>query len=74
MKTAVLVVHSIVSLGLIFFVLLHAGRGGGLSEVFGGAASSTFSSSSIIQKNLDRITIGLAVIFAITTVVLLRIW
>lgn len=73
MRTAVIVVHTTVSLGLIFFVLLHAGKGGGLSEVFGGGVSSTFSSSSIIEKNLDRITIALAIIFAITTVLLLKL-
>lgn len=73
MRTAVIVIHTIVSLGLIFFVLLHAGKGGGLTEVFGGGVSSTFSSSSIIEKNLDRITIVLAIIFAITTVLLLKL-
>lgn len=73
MRTFVIVIHTIVSLGLIFFVLLHAGKGGGLSEVFGGGISSTFSSSSIIEKNLDRITIGLAIIFAVTTLILLKL-
>ncbi len=55
-------------MGLIFFVLLHSGKSGGLADVFGGT-SSTFSSTSMIQKNLDRITIVLALVFATTTLV-----
>jgi len=72
MKTLVTVVHFAASLGLIFFVLLHSGKSGGLADVFGGGVTSTFSSSSIIQKNLDRITIVLACTFAVTTLVLVR--
>ncbi len=73
MRTFVMVVHTTVSLGVIFFVLIHSGKGGGLSEAFGGGIASTFSSSSIVEKNLDRITIGLAIIFAVTTFILLKI-
>lgn len=73
MKTTIIVIHTIVSLGLIFFVLLHSGKSGGLSDMFGGGISSTFSSTSTIQRNLDRITITLAVIFAITTILLIRL-
>lgn len=63
------VVHTIVSLALIFFIILHSGRGGGLSEAFGGTISS-FSGSGIVEKNLNRITIALSIVFAITTLVL----
>jgi preprotein translocase subunit SecG len=73
MKTAVTVVHFIACLGLIFFILLHSGKSGGLADVFGGGVTSTFSSTSIIQKNLDRITIGLAMTFAVTTILLIRL-
>ncbi len=73
MKTAVEVLHVLVCLGLIFFILLHSGKSGGLADVFGGGVSSTFSSTSIIQKNLDRITIGLAMTFAVTTILLLKL-
>ncbi len=73
MRNAVIVIHLIASFGLIFFVLLHSGKSGGLSDMFGGGISSTFSSTSIIQKNLDRITIGLAIIFTITTILLIRL-
>ncbi len=73
MKVAVTVVHVIVCIGLIFFVLLHSGKSGGLSDMFGGGSSSTFSSTNIIQKNLDRITIALACTFAVTTILLIRL-
>jgi preprotein translocase subunit SecG len=68
----VLVFHIMVSLGLILAVLLHAGKGGGISSVLGGAGSSVFSGSYIVEKNLDRITIVLAAVFAVTT--LLLVW
>jgi preprotein translocase subunit SecG len=60
--------HLIVCLLLILFVLLHAGRGGGLSEMFGGGASSgALSGSTVVEKNLDRMTIATALIFTATT-------
>jgi len=60
-----------VSIGLILAILLHSGKGAGLSNVFGGGLPSTFSGTSMIEKNLDRITIGLALTFAATTFVLM---
>jgi preprotein translocase subunit SecG len=48
---------------LIVMILLHKGRGGGLSDMFGGGVSSGLGGSSIAEKNLDRITIGIAVIW-----------
>jgi preprotein translocase subunit SecG len=48
---------------LIVMILLHKGRGGGLSDMFGGGVSSGLGGSSIAEKNLDRITIGVAVIW-----------
>ena len=69
--TAVLVIiHVIASLMLIMFVLLHAGRGGGVSEMFGGGMQSQAMGSTVMEKNLDRITIITAIVFAGTTVVL----
>jgi preprotein translocase subunit SecG len=44
-------------------ILLHKGRGGGLSDMFGGGMSSGLGGSSVAEKNLDRITIGVAVIW-----------
>ena len=52
-----LVIHVAVSLGLIFLVLLHSGRGGGLSDMFGGGLGATAAGSTVVEKNLDRITV-----------------
>ena len=51
------------SLLLIVFVLLHKGKGGGLSDMFGGGFTSQHGGSSVVEKNLDRITIVLAVVW-----------
>ncbi|MBA2560327.1 MAG: preprotein translocase subunit SecG [Propionibacteriales bacterium] len=48
---------------LVLMILLHKGRGGGLSDMFGGGVSSGLGGSSVAEKNLDRITIGVAVIW-----------
>jgi preprotein translocase subunit SecG len=69
--TAVLVViHVIVSLMLILFVLLHAGRGGGVSEMFGGGMQSQAMGSTVMERNLDRITVITAIVFTGTTILL----
>lgn len=70
MVTAIKVVHVVVSVGLIVAILLHSGKGTGLSSAFGGGLPSTFSGTSIIEKNLNRITIALALIFGATSLVL----
>jgi preprotein translocase subunit SecG len=62
-------VHVLVSVGLVLLVLLHAGRGGGISGLFSGMAE-TFDGSGIVEKNLDRITIIFAVVFTATTLAL----
>lgn len=65
------VVHILLSLGLIFLILLHSGKGGGLSDMFGGGMGpQSVGGSTLAERNLDRITVGVAVAFAITTVVL----
>ena len=51
------------SLLLILMVLLHKGRGGGLSDMFGGGVSSGIGGSSVAERNLDRITIGAGIIW-----------
>ncbi len=48
---------------LVVMILLHKGRGGGLSDMFGGGVSSGVGGSSVAEKNLDRITVGVAVIW-----------
>lgn len=67
---ALVVIQVIVSLGLVLFILLHSGRGGGLSDMFGGAVGSAAAGSTVVERNLDRITITLAVIFTFTTIAL----
>jgi preprotein translocase subunit SecG len=69
-KIIVIVIQITVSLGLIIAVLLHSGKGGGLSSVLGGASGSMFSGSYIVEKNLDRITIVLGSVFAASTIAL----
>lgn len=56
------------------FVLLHSGRGGGLSSAFGGSSIGGLSGTQVVQKNLDRITIASATVFVITTIVLIYIY
>ncbi len=71
MLTAIiLTIHVIVSLALVLLVLLHSGRGGGLSDMFGGGMGSAAAGSTVVEKNLDRITVGACLIFAFTTVIL----
>jgi preprotein translocase subunit SecG len=68
------VIDTIVALGLIIFVLLHSGRGGGLSDMFGASSGSAAAGSTVAEKNLDRITIALVLIFAFVTLALALRW
>jgi preprotein translocase subunit SecG len=52
------------SLVMILLVLLHKGRGGGLSDMFGGGVSSSLGGSSVAERNLDRFTVGVGLIWA----------
>ena len=63
-------VHLIVSSVLMVLILLHSGRGGGLSDMFGGAAGGSMAGSTVVERNLDRITVATSIIFAFTTVLL----
>ena len=59
---------------LIFLVLLHSGKDSGLSGAFGvGSGAGPFGGGSLVERNLDRWTIGFAIVFAINTLVLLKI-
>jgi preprotein translocase subunit SecG len=69
-EIALSVVLIIVSLVMILLVLLHKGKGGGFSDLFGGGVSSTLGSSSVVERNLDRITIFFGVLWFIVIVVL----
>ena len=66
----VIVLHSAVSLALIFLVLLHSGRGGGLSDMFGGGLGASAAGSTVVEKNLDRLTVVVALVFTFTSVLL----
>ncbi len=69
MLTAIVIgIHVIVSGLLILLVLLHSGKGGGLSDMFGGGLGATAAGSTVVEKNLDRITVVAALIFAFTTI------
>lgn len=57
MKLALSLLLMITSTLMILLVLLHKGKGSGLSDLFGGGISSTYGGSSVVEKNLDRITI-----------------
>ena len=63
MTTVFTVLLVLTSLLLIMLVLLHKGRGGGMSDMFGGGVSSGLGGSSVAERNLDRITIGAGIIW-----------
>lgn len=63
MIIATSVVLIITSLLMVVLVLLHKGKGGGLSDLFGGGISSSLGGSSVVERNLDRITIATGVIW-----------
>jgi preprotein translocase subunit SecG len=64
------VVLIITSLLMVLLVLLHKGKGGGLSDLFGGGMSSSLGSSSVVERNLDRLTIFTGVVWFLCIVVL----
>ena len=64
------VILIITSVLMIVLVLLHKGKGGGLSDLFGGGVTSTLGSSSVVERNLDRLTIFTGIIWFVRIVVL----
>jgi preprotein translocase subunit SecG len=64
------IVLIITSLLMILLVLLHKGKGGGLSDLFGGGVSSSLGSSSVVERNLDRLTIVTGVVWFVCIVAL----
>jgi preprotein translocase subunit SecG len=64
------IVLIITSLLMIVLVLLHRGKGGGLSDLFGGGVTSSLGSSSVVERNLDRLTIFTGIIWFISIVAL----
>jgi len=65
MKLALDIFLVISSLLLMLFILLHRGKGGGLSSLFGGGVQSSLSGSSVVERNLDRVTVIVGVLWLI---------
>lgn len=70
MQIVLQIVLIIASLLMIVLVLLHKGKGGGLSDLFGGGVSSSLGGSSVVERNLDRLTIGLGIVWIASIVAL----
>jgi len=70
-NAVILVIDVAAALTLIFLILLHSGRGGGLSDMFGGGAmGGSMAGSTVVERNLDRLTILTATIFMFASVIL----
>lgn len=74
MVTVLGFVQIFTSIALIVLVLMHSGKGGGISDMFGGGGASAAAGSTVVEKNLNRITLVLALVFAFNTVALGLIW
>ena len=71
LNAILIAIHVAASLVLILFILLHAGRGGGLSDMFGGAVGGgSLAGSTVVERNLDRMTVVAAMVFMFTTILL----
>jgi preprotein translocase subunit SecG len=75
MKVALEVIQVFLSVGLVFLILLHSGKDAGLSGAFGigGAGGGPFGGGSLVERNLNRWTIGFAVAFVINILILLKL-
>ncbi len=67
---AIIAVEAAAALALIFLVLLHSGRGGGISDLMGGSINAAATGSTVVERNLDRITIAVALVFTFATLAL----
>jgi len=70
LETLSLILQFALALAVIFLVLIHSGKGGGLSDMFGGGLGAAASGSTVMEKNLDRITVLVALVFVFNTVIL----
>ncbi|MTV26062.1 preprotein translocase subunit SecG [Nitriliruptoraceae bacterium ZYF776] len=73
MTWIIFVIHAILCLILIGFVLLHRGSGGGLSDMFGGGSGGGLQGSAVVERNLDRLTVITALLFAATNIALVTL-
>jgi len=71
MLTAIVMTISVVTaIGLIFLVLMHSGRGGGMSDMMGGSIGAAAQGSTVVERNLDRLTVAVAIVFAFSLLAL----
>lgn len=70
MYTLSLILQFVLAGAVIFLVLIHSGKGGGLSDMFGGGLGAAASGSTVMEKNLDRLTVVVSLVFAFNTVIL----
>ena len=68
MINALTILLVLTSLILITLILLHRGKGGGLSNMFGGGVSSSLGGSTVVEKNLDRLTIGTSILWVASVI------
>jgi len=62
--TGIVVTIAVLSaVGLVFLVLMHSGRGGGISDLLGGSLGSVAQGSTVVERNLDRFTVAVAIVF-----------
>ena len=74
MVVVALVLLVISSAAMLGFVLMHSGKGGGLSDMFGGGMGASAMGSTVMERNLDRITVVVALVWAFSVVSLALLW
>lgn len=71
MLTALVMIIAVTTaIALIFLVLMHSGRGGGMSDMMGGSIGAAAQGSTVVERNLDRLTIAVAIVFAFSLLAL----
>ena len=70
MYVASFVIQFVLAFTVIFLVLIHSGRGGGLSDMFGGGLGASAAGSTVMEKNLDRLTLICALLLGFNTIIL----
>jgi preprotein translocase subunit SecG len=74
MVTVLDIVQVILSVGVVFLILMHSGKDAGLSGAFGvGSGAGPLGGGSLVERNLNRWTVGFAVLFVINTIILIKI-
>ncbi len=71
---AVIVIWAISAVGLVILILLHSGRGTGVSEVIAGSVYGTETGSSVVERNLDRITVVFSIVFGVCLLLMMIIY